>query len=355
MKCIINVKMYFLMKDKIEFKELVINFLLDELDETGVENLKTDIASDSEKRQLFDKLNTSYCMVEASFDESMLEEKWEKIASMLEIKKDSGFWINRWKFSAVVAAAAVILFLVLGGVIHTLLNTGNNNSVAALTTISTTEGEKANIWMSDSSKIIINSGSSFSYSDDYDKNERLVHLKGEAFFDIRTNSNKPFIVKLGDVTITATGTMFNISSYEKDNRIETTLEEGKINVSVKNNSSFDLKPGQQVVFIKETEEIIVRNVTTELYTSWKENKLKLIETPLEEALRQIGRRYNVTFEVSDADILGLKYTATFINETIDEVMQMLKTVSPINYKIYNQTEDDKKYIESKIIITKRNN
>lgn len=304
-------------------------------------------------------------MVEAGLSEAeLLEKKWEKISSRLGINKNgikrSVFVFNKRKFIAVATAAFVISLLVIGSITYKLLlntnNNSNSNDLAVFTTISTNEGERANICLPDSSRVIINSGSLFSYSNDYNKSERIVHFEGEAFFDIRTNRDKPFVVKLDDMTITATGTKFNVLSYKDDNRTETTLEEGKINVLIKDNNTFDLMPGQQAVFFKQTEEAVVHDVITETYTSWKENKLRLIETPLEEALKKIERRYNVTFEVIDADILELKYTATFIDETVDEIMQILEGVSPIKYKIYNQTTaGDKKYTGPKIIVAKKNN
>ena len=66
------------------------------------------------------------------------------------------------------------------------------------------------------------------------------------------------------------------------------------------------------------------------------------------------RRYNVTFEIRNHDLLELKYTATFIDESIEDVMQMLKTVSPITYKIYHRTTiNDKQYLKPKIVLGKR--
>ena len=86
------------------------------------------------------------------------------------------------------------------------------------------------------------------------------------------------------------------------------------------------------------------------------NKLRFNDTPFEEALRRIGRKYNVRFEITNRDLLNLKYTATFIDESIEEVMEMLKTVSPINYKIIKLTSiNDKVYSKPKIVVRKRKN
>jgi ferric-dicitrate binding protein FerR (iron transport regulator) len=156
------------------------------------------------------------------------------------------------------------------------------------------------------------------------------------------------------MTITATGTRFNVFSFQNENRVETTLEEGAIQVSVKGKDPVNVKAGQQVVYFVSTGEILVREVNTNTYTSWKENMLRFNDTPFEEVLRGIGRKYNVKFEVSSRELLELKYTATFIDESIEEVMQMLKAVSPITYKIHYRTSaHDKQYLEPRIIVGKR--
>ncbi len=156
------------------------------------------------------------------------------------------------------------------------------------------------------------------------------------------------------MSVSATGTRFNVASYGNEDRIETTLEEGKIKVSLSGQDPIEVKTGQQVVYFTKTNTAIVREVATDTYTSWKENKLRLIDTPFEEAMRRIARRYNVVFEIRNSDLLDLKYTATFIDESIEEVMQLLKSISPIDYKIYLRTAvNDKQYLKPKIIIRKR--
>jgi transmembrane sensor len=192
------------------------------------------------------------------------------------------------------------------------------------------------------------------YNGNFNQVDRRMTLTGEAFFDISTNPEKPFVVQLDKMSITAKGTRFNVFSFDTENRVEITLEEGAIGVSVTGKEPLHVKPGQQVVYFVKSGEIIVRDVNIDTYTSWKENKLRFHDTSFEEVLRGIARKYNVTFEVSNHDLFDLKYTATFIDESIEEVMQMLRTVSPITYRIYYRTSaNDKKYMKPKIMVGRR--
>ena len=104
------------------------------------------------------------------------------------------------------------------------------------------------------------------------------------------------------MTVTATGTRFNVFSFSNENRVETTLEEGAIQVSVKGKEKINVRAGQQAVYFVSSGEIIVRDVNTDTYTSWKENMLRFNDTSFEEVLRRIGRKYNVTFEVSNHEL-----------------------------------------------------
>jgi ferric-dicitrate binding protein FerR (iron transport regulator) len=155
------------------------------------------------------------------------------------------------------------------------------------------------------------------------------------------------------MSVSATGTRFNIFSFGNEDRVETTLEQGVITVSIKGTAPVKVKSGQQVVYFVKSKKILVRDVVTDTYTSWTENKLRFNDTPFEEVLRRISRKYNVRFEITNHELLNLKYTATFIDEPIEDVMQMLKTVSPITYKIYYLTSiSDKKYQKPKIVVGK---
>jgi ferric-dicitrate binding protein FerR (iron transport regulator) len=226
-------------------------------------------------------------------------------------------------------------------------------TAAASITVSTNEGEKAHIFLADSTEVTLNSGSTLQYNGQYNIKDRKVKFTGEAFFNVRTNPEKPFVVELDQISVTATGTRFNIFSFGNEDRVETTLEEGTIAVSIKGLEPVKVKSGQQVVYFVKSKKVLVRDVVTDTYISWKENKLRFNDTPFEEVLRRIGRKYNVRFEI-DPDLLNLKYTATFIDEPIEDVMKMLKTVSPITYKIYYLTSvNDKKYRKPKIVVGKR--
>jgi transmembrane sensor len=347
------------MQENMDYKELIIKFITKEITENEIDVLKSYLDKDAESRRIFNQENELWQESDAktNLEYFKTDEGWYNISSKLGIGKNrfKSVIINKYKFRMMLAAASVACLIGIGGLSLWLIERDSvKHTVVANTIVSTDEGQKVRIYLSDSTQVYMNSGSSIKYDANYNIHDRKVKLTGEAFFDVRTNPEKPFVVQLGKMTVSATGTRFNVLSYDNENRIETTLEEGKIQIAIKGQDIINMKSGQQVVYFTNTNKAVVRDVPTETYTSWKENKLRFNDTPLEETLRKIGRKYNVTFQILNRDILDLKYTATFIDESIEEVMQMLKAVSPITYRInYRTTVNDKKYLKPKIIVGKR--
>lgn len=345
------------MTEDFKYNSLIIKFLSQEISETEFEDFKVWLEKDPVNRRLFDEENELWqeSHMRIKFDNFNKDKAWSVIKKQTKIGENSyrnTIILNKSRFRILVAAASITCLLAFGALtLWQYERKSNEPGEKVIATISTAEGEKARIILADSTRIIINSLSTVEYTDAYNIKDRVVKLSGEAYFDVKTNPEKPFTVLLGEMTLYATGTRFNVFSYENEDRIETTLEEGKMHIVVKDQEQIDIKAGQQIVYFPKTNKALIKDVPTETYTSWKENKLRFIDTPFEEVLRHLSRRYNVVFEVRNKNLLDLSYTATFIDESIEDVMQMLKAVSAIKYKIYKRaTINDKEYLQPRIVI-----
>lgn len=341
--------------------ELINKFFSREITNEEMDLLKSWLEQDKEARRIFNEVNELWQKTgdHSKLDEYNSDKAWMNISSKLNFKMNSSrsvTIIKKNNFIFLMAAATVACLVAIGGISLWITGKKFTNQITANSTIVTTdEGEKAHIFLTDSTEIILNSGSTLEYNGQYNIKDRLVKFTGEAFFNVRTNREKPFVVQLGKMSITATGTRFNIFSYGNEDRIETTLVEGVIQVSIKDREPIHLKSGQQVVYYLKSDKVLVHDVQSDTFTSWKENKLRFYDTPFEEVMRSIARKYNVEFKIKDNELVDLKYTATFINESIEEVMQMLKTVSPITYKIYDRNSvNDSQYLKRNIIVGKSN-
>jgi len=345
----------------VENKRSLINkFLSDEISDSELDSLKKWLNEEPANRIIFDEENEIWQQsgFKTKHDHFNPDGTWAEISDKLGIGKarvNKTVILRTDILRLLIAAASVAFIVAIGGLTLWLINSGSElHKISTRTVVKTDEGEKAHVLLEDSTSIYMNSGTTLEYPDDFNVSDRRVKLSGEAFFDIEKNPGKPFQIQLGKMTITATGTRFNVYSYKDDDRIETTLEEGSLRVAIKGKDIIEVKPGQQVVYFTKSNSAILRDVAPDTYTSWKENKLRLNDTPMEEAFRRIARRYNVTFEIRSRDLLEMQYTATFIDESIEDVMQMLGTVSPIKYKIINRTKiTDTKYLKPRIVVDKK--
>lgn len=202
------------------------------------------------------------------------------------------------------------------------------------------KGSISEMLLPDGSHIFLNSGSTIKYSVDGDQGMREVFLNGEAWFQVAKMKEKPFLVHTSSYDVKVTGTTFNIKAYNEDNEVITTLEEGSVQVkSPEKKQVFDEKilyPGEQLVYNKELRNIRVREVKTTMYTSWKENKLVFVNMSLKDLKILLERKYGVEIKIADQSILDYHYDGVIKNETILEVLNILKHTLPIDYKIVGQ-------------------
>lgn len=200
----------------------------------------------------------------------------------------------------------------------------------------------------------VNSSSSVKYNGNYNA-DRQVTLTGEAFFDVFKDKRRPFKVNTNEVTVTALGTRFNIASYKNERNVEVVLEEGKL---LFNNKEMDkpctMNPNDLVVYDKALKVYSTEVVQPHKYLSWTEGKLVFRNDPLDVIARKLERWYNIDVEVNVSLTEDLRLRATFIDEGLQEVLDLLKRSLPIDYKIENgNIQTDGVYRKTKVIISPR--
>ncbi len=232
-------------------------------------------------------------------------------------------------------AAVLIVGIVLGVLAHTY-----NKTETVYYTSYAPKGSISQMVLPDSTMVYLNSGSELKYSIQANSKKREVFLKGEAWFHVRKNTQKQFVVHTPYYNVNVCGTEFNVKAYPGDNEITTTLEKGSIQISSTKNFKIQskqiLKPGEQLIYNIDKNTIELKMVKTRFYTSWKENKLIFINMNLKELITLIERKYGVDIEVTDPSIFEYHYDGTFKDETIIEVLEILKQTLPITYTIEGQ-------------------
>jgi ferric-dicitrate binding protein FerR (iron transport regulator) len=198
----------------------------------------------------------------------------------------------------------------------------------------------------------LNSNSSVKYNGNFNT-DRQVALNGEAFFDVVSDKSRPFKVNTNEITVRVLGTRFNIASYDNENNVEIVLEEGEIELTGKEMlNSRIMSPNDLVVFDKEKKEMSVTGVEPKKYLAWTEGKLVFRNDPVDVIARRVARWYNVDVVIEGSLNEDLRLRATFVDEGLEEVMDMLKRSLLIDYKIENSNlQPDDTYTKKRVIIS----
>ncbi|MCF8713843.1 DUF4974 domain-containing protein [Joostella atrarenae] len=206
-------------------------------------------------------------------------------------------------------------------------------------------GKRSFVTLSDGTKVWLNSGTKLSYPSVFNAKKREVYLEGEAIFDVAHNSEKPFFVHTKESEIKVLGTIFNISSYSDEQFIQTALKSGSIEVVYRKSNILGTKikkklsPGMISLFDKDTESVEIKTTDVDNVMSWRDGVLIFRNQQLEGIIKKLARYYNVRIEIKNKEELSKTFSGSLhIKKTIEEVMQVIKETTSIDFEIKNMNE-----------------
>lgn len=223
------------------------------------------------------------------------------------------------------AAAAVIVLIVLAFLgfnqrspLNGLL--GGSNLVEK----STMNGEIAQLQLSDGTKIWLNAGSTLAYPKTFNGERREVTLKGEAYFEVATDRQKPFIIYCGKLTTTVVGTSFNIKAYEEARDITVAVVSGEVKVLEKDkqDQSLSLSPNQIAIYDKENNVLVRQETSSSVLAAWKEGKMTYKSSPLKDIVADVERKYNVSIH-ADSNLVDCSVSVDFNDASLEKVLKVL--------------------------------
>lgn len=214
-------------------------------------------------------------------------------------------------------------------------------------------GSRISIELGDGTKVWLNHGSKLKYPYQFDGDVRKVFLTGEAYFEVAHNAKVPFIVGTNLLDVTATGTAFNVSAYAGDDQTETTLVEGKVILYERetNHEIKALSPGECLKFSAQKKSYTLETVNTEKNTAWKDGLLVFKNERVEDVAKKLARWYNVDVEISNRKVNEYTFTATFMNETLPQVLELMTLATPVKYQLTLRNKlPDGSFSKQKVLI-----
>jgi transmembrane sensor len=228
--------------------------------------------------------------------------------------------------------------------------------VPLYTEITSPLGSKIYLELPDGSKVWLNHGSRMKFPQKFTGNSRTVELIGEGYFQIAHNEQKPFIVKTGEIQVLVKGTEFNLMAYPNDAVIETTLKSGKLILQREISDGriqqiFEMKPNHHVTYLKNEKELKYSVENPDKYISWKDGVLIFRNDPIDDIIKRLSRWYNVDIQLKNQELSKYTYTATFVDESLPQILELLEIATPVTYTISKREKlPDGIFSKRKIII-----
>jgi transmembrane sensor len=321
-----------------------------------VAQLKEWIEMSAENRQYFEQVKNIWDISDKQIDPKNIniKEAFEKVLFRIpKVFPVKTFWYYWQK-----VAAIALIPLVIGTFLWVYLNTTklNSSNENIYNEVYTAFGTRSSLRLADSSLVWLNSGSSLRYPIKFNNNKRQVFLQGEAYFEVKSDISRPFIVQTPTLQVKATGTKFNVQEYVSNPITEVTLVSGKVFVNEsdieKNSTLFlELHPDQHLIYNKQNKTKTIINVDSYRFIAWKDGKLMFRNEPLSKVLNKLGIIFNVDFELQGEELQNYSYRATFQDESLEEILKLLKLSAPIDYtEVKRILLPDRSFAKKKVII-----
>ena len=226
----------------------------------------------------------------------------------------------------IAAAAAAALFLT--GAATSELVTGKRQE----TVLMASSENISSYTLPDGSKVWLNKNSWLAYNQKFGKRTRQVTLKGEGYFEVNRDEQRPFIVKMqNNLDIKVLGTTFNACNYPSLNKAEVILRSGSVQVSDNGRNEYViLKPNQKFTWNEGTAEISSVNAMN--CCRWFEHRLVFDNVKLKDILENLSHKYQTEISLNVGNLADKHMSMTIRDESVEDILDILTTLLPIRWR-----------------------
>jgi ferric-dicitrate binding protein FerR (iron transport regulator) len=263
-------------------------------------------------------------------------------------------------FSWLQVAAVILLSIVFSSIFYVFSPQKNVPSMAPAIVyqeVKATFGTQTRLELEDGTVAFLNSGSSLKFPVSFSGLEnRKVQLSGEGYFDVAGNRDYPFVVDAGKIQVEVTGTRFNVEAYEGSSHITVALVEGEIKLVRETagglNELATMKPGEVASLkLAENRLYLGEHETLDKFYAWTEGKIVFLDDPIQVVVEKLSNWYNVDIEITDPRLERYRFTGTFIEEPVEQILAILSRTSPMGYSITPSRKlEDNSFTRRKIML-----
>ncbi len=215
----------------------------------------------------------------------------------------------------------------------------NSPTQAAIHTLAIPRGGEFVLKLSDGTTVWLNAETELKYPETFLGDERRVELNGEAYFEVAHNNEKPFYVVSGDHEVKVLGTSFNISAYEDEEQIVTTLINGGVRVQDKFDAlELTLEPLEQSTLERFANTLTKKKVEPYQFVAWKEKTFYFEDRSLGDIMRIMARWYDIDVFFDDSTAAEIHFTGGFKRyEEFNKIGNKIEMTNEVQFEIKGNT------------------
>ncbi len=234
-----------------------------------------------------------------------------KAADISDIRRD------RWEWRPLAQAASLVLF-VLTGILVIFYDPGSYE---------TARGELQTVRLADNSVVRLNSDTLLKV--DLTETSRTVHLlRGEAFFEVSHDPQRPFVVISSGGSTRAVGTQFDVCQQPSGVRV--TVVDGRVEVATGNGDAVLLSADEAAVYKSDGRYISQIEHSSNQDLDWLDGRLRFDSTPLVDVVAQLNRYLETPLRITDPGINHLKLSGTFHISNLETMPELLPRLLPVS-------------------------
>ena len=274
---------------------------------------------------------------------------WEQLRKRITSDRNRRLFFNYLRNTA---AILLPLFLVYQYTLYPILK--KSGSIVETITVTSAPGMVTKTILPDGSEVWLNALSSLTYPQRFTEKERRVQLSGEAYFKVTSDKKHRFNVETPQkMVVSAYGTEFNVNAYENEASHEVTLASGQVEISseIGSKATETLVVDEKAILQVKTGNIHVVTADTYVETAWKDGKMVFRREKLDKIVTRLSRKFGVDIHLEGDRLKEYEYTATFTDETLEDILDLLKRSAPITYSISKQKQlNNKTFTRREVII-----
>lgn len=303
-------------------EQLILKFLHGTISSDESEALNKWLEESLENKKLADDLELLWksAKTKEPSDDFQTQEEWSKLEATISTTsapRQKEITLNR-KVEWLKIAASITLIAVFAWLLYLVV-------FSRETILKESQEEIVQLLLPDGSKIWLNHHSRLAYQEDFNEKDRIVKVSGEAFFEVRKDATKPFLIQTAHAQIKVLGTSFNVQAYESTNATEVFVTTGLVSFSSLKTQVQDIKlgPGETGTLAKNENVPVLHKEENSNALAWKEKRLIFKKSSLNTVVENLEVYFKIDIKINNKKILHCRFTGSYDQPTLEEIIEAL--------------------------------